>query len=91
MRLDRLDAEHQAMFLDDVLSLVAQVEEEGLTPTDLMNGLRRSMRAYVYPESGRKWRNLPMKYDVVGWLERRGFTVTRGQRRGGGFEYRITL
>lgn len=85
------DGPAKAHLLDDVLSLVVQAGAKGITQTELMDSLRCNYRAHWRPESGRRWRNLPHPSEMLSWCEQHGFTLTRGQQRGGGYETRVTL
>jgi hypothetical protein len=85
----------RARFLDDVLSLVIQSGCLGLTQTDLMNGLRNNVNAWINAwivlESGRRWKGLPPPTTVLFCLEDAGFNVTQGRRTGGGYVTRVSL
>jgi len=83
--LNDLSGEVKADFLDDVLSIVANGSDCGVTISDLMDCLRHGDAGARF-----RWR-LPVMAEVRNYVEGNGFTVTRGRQRGGGYETRITV
>jgi hypothetical protein len=80
--------EKEQDFLDDVLDLVIQATnsttgKSNLSMSDLCNGLRGSIGAFVTPRSGRRWRNLPIPYELLSYLEDEGFEIVRKKGKRG--------